>query len=267
MNDLLHNLRNALANDLGRQVIQFDKVLGTGFQLSTGRPVALFVEQLATPDLIRVSDAGETWIDLVMHGVADPKPTPPEVRRLRRTCKMQGAGWDEKHREIVITCAPNDFASAARRIISVALAIDGWRAWQEEAQKRPAYLEVVARELKSSAPKHGWDVDMRPTLRGKRSNWKVAARLHRKDTHAVVFPMMGESGDVVIQRALGFKADRNEPLVIVAGRGIAEDLKNAPEFDGWAIPVGYKSDDVAGIVMAAEKVAAWRMNNPVEMQA
>ena len=119
MTDYITTIREAFAGDIR----EYPRAIGFGFYLTTGRQIGVRVTRRG--DRVRLSDNGETWSDLVMHGPYRMRPTPRQNALISRLCRQYGVMWHGC--ELVAEVAEGDIATAARSIISAAYALDGWR--------------------------------------------------------------------------------------------------------------------------------------------
>jgi hypothetical protein len=107
-----------------------------------------------------VSDAGESWSELVMAGYTNPRPTSPEQAALKRLCAQHGLTWASERTEVFGIAHAGDFPDVARRVTAVALAIDGWRAWYPDlVHDPPLRATAIVRGLVDLGPKTHWNVE------------------------------------------------------------------------------------------------------------
>jgi hypothetical protein len=256
--DILTNLKSELSRELAEGASVEQCAFSLGFWTAEGRQIAVIVEETNVPSVIRVSDGGESWSDLIMAGYTDSKPTRPELAALERLCELHRLRWDAHRAEMFCVVSASDFTDAARRVTSAALAIDGWRAWYPDLVKDPNIrASIIVKQLVQIAPRASWAVEANPTIRGRLHAWTPGARLARTGRNAAVSFFHEQEPEKVLERALAQIYDLPMPIICVVPERIAKALIDASELSGRAIAVPRLAHGTAELVIkAAEEIAA-----------
>ena len=256
--ELLRKLHESLAAQAIATVGHRGSAFSLGFWTSEGRQIALDVAETNVDGVVRVSDAGESWSELVMSGYTDPKPTRAERAALQRLCALHGLVWDNDRTEIVCLAKLDEFPEVTHRVTAAAMAVDGWRAWYPDLAKDPAVkADAIVRELVHLGPQTRWEVEPHAKMDGKRRRvWDVGARLRRNHRSAIVSFFPENDRERVVERMLGCVYDVGEPLIAVTSEHIAMELRGASELGQDVVAVPQQTDGTPQLIFsAAERVA------------
>lgn len=193
--------------------------LSLGMRSSTGREIPILLQRLANGELL-VSDAGETWGELVMTGHASVRPSKAQSERLKRLGDMYKVGWDHGALAFEALCTFYTLPDAARRVTAASIALDGWRALSDQPDvirvARTPNLSTLSARVAEKARSVGWHVTENQSLAGKTGfSWPTVAVLDRKSTR-VGIRVSHSKPEVAIEQAVGCAVDTNTPIVLVA---------------------------------------------------
>lgn len=214
-------------------------LVASGFYLSSGRQIVIAVREVGTVGVVRISDGGCLWSDLVFADFDSPRPSQANTERLKRIADAHRLCWDGHNLCFYRLAAPHEVVDAARDIIAVGHGLDAWR-WLEPKPKRTERPErLIARAVGQIAKERGWAISEEP-VRGHLHTWPVTATvllpgkgsLLAHHHRAAIKTMVNESEDAILERVIGFYVDTHHPLVVATGKNKAARLAQADMFKG-----------------------------------
>jgi hypothetical protein len=204
--------------------------LGTltlGLKSSTGREIPLLLQRLANGQLL-VSDAGETWAELIMTGHATARPTRGQTERLARLVSLYRVSWDDGDRALQTWCSLDTLPDAAGRVTAASIALDGWRVLSEEPEvisvaRRPR-LQDLSERVARRARDDGWEAQVRTSIPGRTGFAWPAALLLRRGAKRVGIRVSRAAPEIALEQAIGCASDTETPVVLVMRSDAAETL-------------------------------------------
>jgi len=251
-------LRSLVADQLSTELYVDGSAIGVGLFTPDGRQLGVRVRETAAGLLL--SDAGETWSDLVKDGYVDSRPTTAIREKIEEACRGYGVAWESTTRSLQTTCDEQGLAGAMLRMVGASIAIDGWRSWMRARQHGRPHVQTIMRAVETQAIKSGWDYLPKFQVAGGTRLWHSAGRFSRNRQQAVFTFINEEDPEQAAERVAGWILDTQVPLVFVVPANVAMTLR-ADEIlvkavDRAEIVDRSDSETARRIVEAAERVAS-----------
>jgi hypothetical protein len=213
--EALERLQRVLVSDLAKAITPQMGTLTVGMRSGGGREIPITVETLANGEFL-LTDAGETWFDLVGAGCVALAPSKADRLRLDRLASLHRVEWREHPRCFAAQCTFREFTDSVLRLTAASIALDGWRAWSAPPEPYVPSARAVYREVVEEAPEAGWKAIEDASLQGRSTHsWPMPVLL-RRDGKDVGVRVAHGSDDEVIERSIGVVIDTGTPLVVVA---------------------------------------------------
>ena len=208
-------IKNLMADDAVASIETRGKhALVLGFWSSTGREVGVVVKPTAT-DLFDVSDAGESWAELVGEGLMPLRPSRNIREKVARLCALHGVKLRDNGVLYDLVKA-GEIPAVARRIVAATTALDSFRVWHPEGAPKEFSFDVVAKETRVFAEQNGMKVIERSVVQGATGyQWSVPLLLEGKTRDRAAVLSSELPVDAAIQQAIGWTVDTRSPLVML----------------------------------------------------
>ena len=238
MNDAIKQLFEALRLEAAESVTLLDDALGFEFFASSGRMIPIIAETTVT-DRFKLSDAGETWNELVSDGYTKFRPSYSNAKRLERLASMYDVGWNSRTGAFETHATVADAAAAARRLLSASIALDAWRVWAEVAPARAIAPRELVKRVQTMARGYGWDeTSIGQKLPGEKTRHEYATDLVlTKGVRKAAISSVPGSPEFVMRTAVCWMTDVQVPVVLITSPRTAEQVADHQELRGRAVAV------------------------------
>lgn len=261
--DVVAEVQERIQRDFSARVERSTFALGSGFRISNGVEIPLVLSPDRDPSRVRLSDAGEAWMGMVSDGFTDSRPSKADARKLADLCRLFGVNWAVETGEIYQVARLEEVADAARRVISAALALDGWRAWYPPVGPRALSEARLSESVTRVAQTRGWYSRRKERVEGQRSGVERVSSLMLHDAAAATHrraavEFTSDSPSNVLDHVAGWFADTDVPLVVVAPQKAVDEVVRV---DRWrsriaVVPRVTGRDVSTAVVDAAQRIAA-----------
>lgn len=233
--------------------------LTLGFWDATGREMAVGVDEFG--DTLRLSDRGEAWAALASDGLVPFRPKTKHRKQLARVAENYHLNLNIESVAFEALTSIEASAVVARRIMAAQAALDGWRVWLQPS-KRDVFDErrEIIECLTHIASKQGWIATKEHAAIGRSGYvWPLTAELVRREakrSRAAVVHISRDDPAELAKFAIGWQADVERPLVLVARQRAADALGRYRLPSIHCLVEGPPDEVSARVVDAVERFAA-----------